>query len=373
MRDGLKAIPQAWLDHDRAIQPYLWSHRIIGWARSLAGLLLVAGLVFRGWGGLLQSALGDPATFLTWWLFFLGLAAAWELLSLPFDYAGYWVERHFGLSRQGLAAWLVDHAKGLAVGAVLGSLALGLLYVSVRWGGAHWWWIASTLFLLFSVVLAQLAPVILIPIFFKLKPMEPGALKDRLLALCGRHGVRVKDVYHLGLGEKTEKGNAAFVGLGATKRILIGDTLYEKYSVEQVEAVFGHELGHQVHGDLWKGLVLSSVFTYAAFFAADAVGRGWLYPSVGFTAKAPFGMLATLVALTLVQMPMGVVQAAFSRWRERKADAFAGRLGLGAPLAEALERLTYQNRGQFVPNAVREFLTYSHPAPWRRVLGFRGA
>jgi len=226
--------------------------------------------------------------------------------------------------------------------------------------------------LLFSIVLAQLAPILLIPIFFKLEPMEDGSLKTRLLNLCQKFKIDVKEVYNLGLGEKTEKGNAAFVGIGKTKRIIIGDTLYKKFPEEEVEAVFAHELGHQVHNDLWKGIGLGAVILFVGFFIAQYLTTGILSSWFQTDISHPFGMFVFFIVLSIVQMPLNIAQTLFSRNRERAADAFAAeKIGLGKPLAGALERLTYQNWGYFKPNEWVEWLTFSHPAPWRRITKLR--
>jgi STE24 endopeptidase len=203
--------------------------------------------------------------------------------------------------------------------------------------------------------------------------MDSGPLKERLLKMCQDFGVEVKEVYHLGMGEKTEKGNAAFVGLGKTKRIMIGDTLYKKFPPEQVEAVFAHELGHQVHNDLWKGIVLSSAFLFVGFYITQELLKQYVNPYFQTEMIHPFGVLTFFVVFSIVQMPVGLIQSLFSRWRERLADQFAfERIGNGEKLADALERLTYQNRGLFKPNTLIEFFTYSHPAPWRRIHKLRG-
>lgn len=198
--------------------------------------------------------------------------------------------------------------------------------------------------------------------------MEAGALKDRLLELCRRYQIKVGEVYHLGLGEKTEKGNAAFVGLGKTKRIIIGDTLYEKFPPEEVEAVFAHELGHQVHQDIWKGIGLSAVLLFLAFYITELIYENWLGALLQQTLHSAYGLLFFLITLSVVQIPLGFLQTLFSRQRERAADRFASEtVKMPKELASALEKLTYQNWSYFKPAAIIEFFTYSHPAPWRRI------
>jgi STE24 endopeptidase len=367
-------MPQKWREHDQRVKPYVWSHRALGWGRSVLGLALLAYLYLGGAFGSLELAIASliKNRFLIWLGYFGILAVGWEGLTFPFSVGHHLLEKKYGLSKQSYPSWLWDKAKGLGLGAVLGTLVFGFLYLSIQWFGSYWWAAAATFLVSFSIVLAQLAPVLLIPIFFKLKPMAEGPLKERLLNLCTRYGVEVKDVYHLGLGEKTEKGNAAFVGLGKTKRILIGDTLYEKYQPEEVEAVFAHELGHQVHNDLWKGIFFSAFWIYFSFFLADKLAQAFRPPLGPESLLNPSHVLVFFIALSLIQLPIGVVQAGFSRYRERMADEFAaGKTGSGLLLAQALEKLTFQNYSLFHPHPVLEFLQHSHPAPWRRIVRLR--
>lgn len=354
-------LPESWIEHDRKVRPYVWSHRRLAIVQAALGLVAL-GLLWKFGAGLEEALAAHLSGYGLWLAYFGALGGAWSVVTFPFG-VGHWrIERAYDLSRQPFRAWMADMVKALLVGGILGAIAMGAVYASVRLASEHWWLAAATLLVLFSILLAQLAPVLLIPIFYKLRPMEPGPLKTRLLDLCRQFDIDVKDVYHLGMREKTEKGNAAFTGLGRTKRILIGDTLYEAFPPEQVEAVFAHELGHQVHHDLWKGIGLSTLGIYASFFLASLLVE----------VDGPYAFLRFFIALLFIRLPAGVLESAYSRSRERAADRFADeRLGKGSALADALERLTFQNFGFFKPRALLEFLSHSHPAPWRRIAALR--
>lgn len=374
MTSKTNQVPAEWLEHDRKLRPYVWSHRILGTAGSLSSLLVALVLLFNPIARQFESWLESrfQSSLVVWLLFFGGLGLAMRVISLPLSIAHHEVERWYALSKQTLASWFGDQLKGLGLGAVLGALVLSVIRGSLNWFPEYWWVFCCCFLILFSIVLAQLAPVLLIPLFFKLKPMDSGPLKERLLDLCRKFQINVKEVYHLGLGEKTEKGNAAFLGLGRTKRIVIGDTLYEKFKPEEVEAVFAHELGHQVHNDLWSGIFVSALIMFLTFGLAQWIVGGWVLPYWSSDLKSPYGFMLFFVTLSVIQMPFGVVQAIYSRSREWNADKFADvKTDLSKWLADALERLTYQNKGQFRPNPVLEFLTYSHPAPWRRITKLR--
>src|SRR5207237_3947891 len=114
---------------------------------------------------------------------------------------------------------------------------------------------AGALFALIIVGLTNLAPVLLLPLFYTIKPLDRAALRARLLALAERAGARVLGAYEWGLAEKTKKANAALAGIGGTRRILVSHTMLSEYSDEEIEVVLAHELAHHVHGDIWKGIV----------------------------------------------------------------------------------------------------------------------
>lgn len=369
------SLPDDWIKHDKDIRPYLWSHRVLGMGKTALTLGLLVWFVVSLRAFELEMYLESKTRypFLAWIGYFGLIGVILEVLTLPFSLGHHWVERSHHLSKQSYLSWFWDKIKGWLVGGILGCLFLFILYGCVSRFANDWWWVTALLFMFVSIGLAQLAPVVLIPIFFKLEPMEPGPLKERLLKMCESFKVEVKDVYHLGMGEKTEKGNAAFVGLGKTKRIMIGDTLYKKFPPEQVEAVFAHELGHQVHNDLWKGILLSGLFLFLGFYLTDLALDKYFFPYFETDMSHPFGVLCFSVVFSIIQKPIGLFQTLFSRWRERMADQFAfERIGSGEKLADALEKLTYQNHGLFKPNSLIEFFTYSHPAPWRRITKLRG-
>jgi STE24 endopeptidase len=362
--------PARWLEHDRQVRPYVRWHRFFSGLQTLFLIWSVVALLRSGSLVAFESALIEKGTsgFSLYLWFFGTLAAVWEILTFPLSVGSYLTDRWFGLSKQRFFSWYVDHVKGLVVGAALGLIVLLFIWFCVTYLGSWWWVTLTVFFIFFSVVLAQLAPVVLVPLFFKMQPLPQGELRRKLLEMSGKFGVPIQEIYLLGLGAKTEKGNAAFMGLGRTKRIAIGDTIYEKYPAEQVLAVFAHELGHLVHWDIWKGLFFSACSLFLTFGLADFICRTWVLPTWFTWLEAPFGLFLYFVVVSLLGIPLGLLERIFSRWREREADRFASEnLNMARPLADALESLTYQNRSYFFPHPLREFWLYSHPAPWRRI------
>src|SRR6201988_3275681 len=192
-----------------------------------------------------------------------------KILGFGLDYYGFRLERRFKLSNQRLGAWAWDEVKGFLVGLVLGSIVVELLYYTIRQWPQHWWMLAWALFMGLFILLAQLAPVVLFPIFYKFEPLENEDLRRRLVVLSERAGTRVRGVYRWKLSEKSKKANAALTGLGSTRRIILADTLLDNYEPEEIEAVLAHELGHHVHRHILKRIFVQPGITLVGFWAAN--------------------------------------------------------------------------------------------------------
>jgi len=292
-----------------------------------------------------------------------------EAGSLPLSfYGGFVLERRYGFSRQPTGAWLVDQLKSLALGLLLGSVAAVILYALIARFPIGWWLPAAAVFALLIVGLANVAPLVLLPLFYSVKPLDREALRARLVALGERAGARVIDAYEWGLGEKTSKANAALTGIGGSRRILVSDTMLAEYSDDEIEVVLAHELAHHVHGDLWKGLAFETVLILAGFFAASWALR-FAAPLAGLVSTADVAGLPLLLlaagAVSLVTLPAA---HAMSRAHERNADRFALTLtGNAAAFISAMRRLAAQNLAEEEPSDVVQWLFYSHPPIRERI------
>ena len=309
------------------------------------------------------------------WLLVAGFGfifgAGMYLLDLPLSfYSGYSLPHRFGLSNQTLVGWISDQVKSLLIGGVIGGFILEVVYALLRASPDLWWlWVAGFL-LLFSVILANLAPVILLPIFYKLSPLgeEHADLSERLLHLSEKAGAHVRGVYRFDMSRRTKAANAALTGLGNTRRILLGDTLLDEFTPDEIETVLAHELGHHVNKDVPMGIAIESVTTLVGLWLASLLlewGVGLFgFEGVADVAGMPFFALVMGI-YGLVTMPLG---NAYSRWRERRADAYALRAtGKGDAYASALARLANQNLAEADPEPWVEFLLYSHPALSKRI------
>ena len=292
-----------------------------------------------------------------------------ELGSLPLAfYSGFVIERRYGLSNQTLRGWVVDEIKGLGVGLILGGIAASVIYFLIRRSADSWWLPAGATFAMLIVGLANLGPVLLLPLFYTVKPLDRESLRLRLMALAERASARVLGVYEWGLAVKTKKANAALTGIAGTRRILVSDTMLADYSEDEIEVVLAHELAHHVHGDIWKGLIFESALIVGGFFAAARVlqasvdGAGLRGPAD--VAGLPLLLLAA-GAVSLVMLPAA---HAMSRRHERRADRFALELTRNpGAFVSAMRRLAAQNLAEEHPSKVVEWLFYSHPPIRERV------
>jgi STE24 endopeptidase len=342
----------------------------------LALLALVVGAAYlvlvlvSGAARVLARAWADVAG--TWWLETAGVAATLGLghavLTAPLAWVrGYWLPRRVGLLHQALPAWLADRGKALALSAVLGVTGLEAIYATLRF--TAWWWLwAAAAFLFVYVVMTAAVPLWVLPLFYRLRPLDEGPLRTRILTLAQRVGVPAVDVVVADQSRKSRTANAAVVGLGRTRRILLFDTLLQQFSPEQIESVLAHELAHHVHGDIRRSLVAQTVLTLVTFAAADAVLRVGIRPlelqGVTDPAGVPW-LVLVLSALTLVLLPLG---NGFSRVIERQADDFALAVTRNpTAFIDAMEQLASLNLAERRPHRLKEILLYSHPAIERRI------
>jgi STE24 endopeptidase len=305
---------------------------------------------------------------LSLFVYLLFLLVISKILSIGLDYYGFRLERRFKLSNQKFGSWLWDEIKGFLVGLVLGAIVVELVYFTIRHWPEHWWLIGWALFMGLFILLAQLAPVILFPIFYKFEPLDNEDLRRRLIMLSERAGTRVRGVYRWKLSEKSKKANAALTGLGTTRRIILADTLLDNYSAEEIEAVLAHELGHHVHRHILKSIFVQSATTLFGFWAANwalhyAVDHH-MFEQLADFANLPLLALVSVV-LSLLLMP---ALNAYSRYNERQADRYAFEsIATISPFVSSMNKLAEQNLAERTPSKWVEWFFHSHPSISRRL------
>jgi STE24 endopeptidase len=340
---------------------------LLGLGLSIAFLLA---LMFTGAGhGLARAAARVTAA--RWGqvaLVALALGAGHGVLTLPLKLIrGFWLPRRFGLLHQSLGSWLADQLKAAVIGGALGLAAVEIVYALLALTPL-WWVAAAAVFIAAQIAMAAVLPIWIIPLFYRLTPLADSGLRDRLLALAQRAGVAAIGVFVADQSRKSRTANAAVVGLGRTRRIILFDTLLAEFRPEEIESVLAHELGHHAHGDMRRGLLVNSVLTIVTTWLA-ALGLDLGVALLGLAGPAdPAGLpwLALVVtALGLVQLPLA---NGFSRWIERQADDFALAItGNARAFIGAMERLGGLNLAERRPSRLKEIFLYSHPALERRI------
>ncbi|MGZ4811232.1 MAG: M48 family metallopeptidase [Terriglobales bacterium] len=292
-----------------------------------------------------------------------------KLLGFPLDFYGFRLEHRYNLSNQKLRSWLWDEVKGWLVGLVLGGIVAELVYWTIRAAPQRWWLIAWAVFIGLTVCFAQIAPVVLFPLFYKFQPLENEELCERLVQLSRRAGTRVRGVYEWKLSEKSKKANAALTGLGRTRRIILADTLLENYSPDEIESILAHELGHHVHRHIVKGILIQVVITFFGFWATAAILRYAVEQRQMFDTLSDFANLPLLALVsTLMSLLLMPALNAYSRYNERQADRYAFQsIPDVAPFISSMEKLAQQNLTERRPSRLVEWLFHSHPAIWRRI------
>jgi STE24 endopeptidase len=326
-----------------------------------------------GWAVGLRASLATLTT--NSWLLVLAFAAIFGglyfILNLPLGYyAGFVLPHRFDQSNQTLKDWIVDQLKGLLIGVPLGLLLLEGLYAFLRTFPDTWWVWAAGALLVFQVVLANLAPVLIMPLFNKFVPLgdEHAELAERLMKLAEKANTKVQGVFKMDISRRTNAANAALTGIGNTRRIILGDTLINEFSLDEIETVLAHELGHQVHNDIPLLIGFGTLTTLVGFYLVSLV-LGWAAGLFHFNGPADIAglpaMMLVLGAYSLVVMPL---ENAFSRWRERLADEYAIQsTGKGAAFASAFVRLANQNLGEMEPEKWVVFMFHDHPPLGERI------
>jgi STE24 endopeptidase len=351
-------------DRYHRLQLYL---TLLGFGLSIAYLLA---LVLTGAGHDLANV-AARATTARWAqiaLMAVLLGAGQSVLTLPLKLIrGFWLPRRFGLLHQPFVGWLADQLKAALIGGALGLAAIEIVYALLALT-PFWWLAAAAVFIAAQIAITAVLPIWIVPLFYTLRPLADAGLRERLLALARRAGVAAIGVFVADQSRKSRTANAAVVGLGRTRRIILFDTLLAEFQPEEIESVLAHELGHHAHGDMRRGLFVNSVLTLVTTWLAARgldLGVAWL----GLAGPAdPAGMpwLALVVTvLGLVQLPLA---NGFSRWIERQADDFAlATTGNTRAFVGAMERLGGLNLAERRPSRLKEIFFYSHPALERRI------
>lgn len=334
---------------------------------ALAGILLLL-LVF---GGLSQRLAGlftlpvVPGAS----LYLITLMVAYGVLSSPLSYyRGFVLPHRYGLSVQKLTGWLGDKAKAGGLGLAFGAGMVAVIYWFIINFTAVWWLFSWGAVILLGLILANLTPVIIVPLFFKMEPLSNPDLKLRLEQLAQRAKVRVRGIYNMELSRKGTTANAALMGLGNTKRIVLSDTLLQRYSTPEVEIVMAHELGHHFRNDIFKLFIIQSAIWLIGFYLADLALKASVMP-LGFNGISDIAALPLLMLIfSVISLLVAPLTNAYSRRLEAAADDYALRLTDNPEsFINTMTKLADQNLSEAQPSRWVELLIYDHPCYHKRV------
>jgi STE24 endopeptidase len=339
--------------------------------KAVASFLLILFFVLSGLSRSLLALLNHYSSN-NYILFFLFIGICGIVSGIIFTplnyYTGFYIEHKYKLSNQTLIGWMWEDTKGLFISLVIGIPILFFFFWLLNKYGAIWWLPMAVLIFILSVLLARIVPIFILPLFYKITPLEDEDLVSRINKLAKDAGIKVQNVYKFNMSKNTKKANAAFTGLGKSKRILLGDTLLDNFSKDEIETVLAHELGHYKKKHIIKNIIIgtaTSFFTlfFIAFFYDKSVVWFNFISRTDISALPLLSLWIMLIGILLT--PIGNI---ISRKYEYEADEYA--VSSTHKLVEfiaTLEKLNEQNLGDKDPNPFVEWFFYSHPSVKKRV------
>lgn len=336
-------------------------------ALDVAYLSVMAFLFASAIGGRLAAA---PLLGSSRWLqliaMFLIVMAAHVCVSFPLSYySGHVLEHRFELSTQTFRRWLWQYTKRNLLAVAFGLLLVPGLYLLIWTTGPYWWLIAAGAFFLVSVLLGQLAPVLILPLFYKIEKLDEPEIAQRISRLAEGTGLSIEGVYRMDMSDETVKANAMLAGLGKTRRVLLGDTLLNGFTTDEIEVVFAHEIGHHVFRHIRKMILAGVLYSAAGFWICDRVLAGLAGLDGGRIdyATLPVSTLPTIMLiLTVFAMLLEPLQNLISRHYERQCDRYAlERTALNDAYTSAFRKLARLNKDDPSPHWLDVLLFHSHP------------
>jgi len=304
-------------------------------------------------------------------IFFGVLALLSSVLDIPFNlYSTFVIEKRYGFSTMTVRLWITDFLKSLIVSAVLMGILLGAMLALIQYAEHSWWFWVWIFFSLFQLLMIWLYPVLIAPLFNKFEPVRDGALKEDIISLMAKVGLKAKGVFQVDAGKRSKHTNAYFTGLGKTKRIVLFDTLLNSHSADEILSVLAHEAGHWKKKHIMKQLVFTEIASLAVFYIIYLL-LGWplLYETFGFNENLPYvGLLLIAALLGPIAFFLAPLGAILMRKFEREADDYClNLLGTVKPMINALKRLAKDNLANLHPHPFYAWFYYSHPPLAERI------
>src|SRR3989339_1239711 len=329
------------------------------------GIQLIAGLC-RGWfDGLLTQGVAT----------IVAVLLLSSLLEAPFSlYRTFVIEARFGFNKMTLALYLTDAAKSLLLGAAIGlPLLFGVLWLMERMG-EYWWLYVWLAWMAFNLLILFIYPTFIAPLFNKFTPLQDEAMKARIAALLGKCGFTAKGLFVMDGSKRSAHGNAYFTGFGKTKRIVFFDTLLERLSGNEVEAVLAHELGHFKRRHVLKRIVATFAMSLGfLWLLGQLMQTTWFYEGLGVNTPystesgTALALLLFFMILPLFSFALQPLLSAYSRKHEFEADAYAATQNAGTDMVSALVKLYQDNAATLTPDPLYSSFYDSHPPAAKRI------
>lgn len=360
-------------DYRRSVD-YTRQKSILGLVGSQVGIPIFWGMLLSGFFGRIDGWVQSvhPSPVLAGVLFFVVMHSIFYCLSMPFSlYSTFVIEQRFGFNRTSLKTWVADLLKGLSLLILIGiPLLAGVLWFMDRHLSGLWWLYVWLSLAAVQLLLASVFPVLLLPLFNKLVPLEEGSLRERIEGIARRLKFRISGIYTMDGSRRSTHSNAFFAGLGQFRRIVLFDTLVASLSERELLAVLAHEMGHNLKHHVWTRLSLSAAASLAGLFILSLiVDKPWFYDAFGFSRgsahAALFIFLKAAGSFTFFFEPLF---STLSRKHEYEADGFAASVvGSPQPLIEGLVKLTRDNLSNLIPHPLYSWVYYSHPTTLERI------
>ncbi len=301
--------------------------------------------------------------------YFLVLFLVYSIITFPLSYIqGYVFEHKYNFSTQNFKAWFIDWLKSLAVSFLLSLIIVEFIYFIISAAGGLWWFWLAVVMIIFSVIIANLFPILILPLFYKTSQITDEELIDEIYSLGKKAKLEIRGLYSINLSNKTKKANAAVVGLGNTKRILLGDNLLNKFEDDEILCALAHEITHYQEHHIWWLIIWQSVISLFLFFIFSKISPV-IYSWAGFNDISEPGAFPLFIAiflfLSLLIKPIG---SAISRYYERRADLGALHLTNNPDaFIRLIAKFCNEQLSIAYPNRLVEWYSYSHPSPGKRI------
>ncbi|HEC78981.1 MAG TPA: M48 family peptidase [candidate division WOR-3 bacterium] len=301
--------------------------------------------------------------------YFAVIYTVYSLLTLPLAYlSDYKIEHKYHFSTQNFKAWCSDWLKSFLITFILGAVIFETIYFIIHTSPRFWWFWLSLVMILFTVILANIFPVVILPLFYKTSPLDDEELEGKIKELCKKAGIHIKEISSIDLSSKSTKANAAVVGLGNTKRILLGDTLMKNFTNREILCALAHEITHYREHHIWWLIFWQSLITMGTFYVFFIISP-YFYMLCGFkTVSDPAGFPLFVIIFSMISLIIKPLGSSISRYYERRADK--GALLLTEDPESFINLMAKFCNQQLViayPNPIIEWYSYTHPSPGRRI------